>query len=129
MKIFPEAITKDQVRDTGMAVVLFFLVIGFLFNNLLYFKIAIPLLLINMVIPVVYKPIAVIWLGLSHVLGTIVSRIVLTLVFLLVVTPLGVVRRLLGFDSLQLMKFKQGNESVMKIRDMTFTRDHIEKPY
>ncbi|HEU4640019.1 MAG TPA: SxtJ family membrane protein [Candidatus Binatia bacterium] len=38
------------------------------------------------------------WMALGHILGSINSRILLGLVFYLVVTPIGVIRRLLGKD-------------------------------
>ncbi len=33
-----------------------------------------------MTVPLLYRPVAVLWLGLSHLLGTVVSKILLTLV-------------------------------------------------
>ena len=122
-------ISKEQAKDTGMAMVLILLLIGFFFEENIFFKISITVLIINMIIPNIYKPIAIIWLGLSHLLGTIVSSMILTLVFFIVVTPIGLFRRLIGIDSLKLKKFKQGNESVMEIRDFTFTHNEIEKPF
>ena len=129
MKIFNCNISKKQATDTGMAMVLIFLLLGFLLKNTLFFKIAIPILIINMICPIVYKPVAIIWLGLSHLLGTIVSKILLTIIFFLVVTPIGLFRRLLGYDSLKLKKFKKGNKSVMEVRNITFSNIEIEKPY
>ena len=122
-------ISSDQAKDTGMAMVLIFLLLGFFFKNIIFFKIAIPILIINMIIPDIFKPMGVFWFGLSHLLGTIVSRILLTLVFFVIVTPIGLFRRLLGIDSLKLKKFRQGNESVMKTRNFTFSRNEIEKPF
>ena len=40
--------------------------------------------------PKAFKPLAVLWFGLSHVMSQVVSQIVLTVVFFLVVTPIGV---------------------------------------
>ena len=45
------------------------------------------------------------------------------------VIPIGVFRRLLGKDSLQLYEFKKGNKSVMQTRDYNFLSEDIEKPY
>ena len=41
-----------------------------------------------------------------------VSKIILTLIFFLIVTPVGLIRRWTGADSLQLKKWKQGTDSV-----------------
>ena len=40
------------------------------------------------------------WMTLGHILGWINTRIILGLIFYLVVTPIGVVRRWLGKDSM-----------------------------
>ena len=90
---------------------------------------AIGLHVVNMTAPQVYRYVAVIWLGVSRLLGAVVSTVVLTLVFLLVVTPVGIARRLLGIDSMRLRAFKSGDESVMSERRHTFTRKDVERPY
>jgi len=129
MPIFKKEISGIQAKDTGIAMVLILLLLGYFLENMLYYKTAIPVLLLVMIIPNIFKPLAVIWLGLSHFLGTVVSRILLSVVFFLLVTPVGLLRRLLGYDSLQLKKFKKGRESVMKIRDVSFTPKDIERPF
>jgi len=58
-----------------------------------------------------------------------VSRILLTLVFFVVVLPVGLFRRAAGKDSLQLARFHQGRESVMRVRDHIFGPADIDKPY
>ncbi|GAB4365353.1 MAG: hypothetical protein Kow0042_04560 [Calditrichia bacterium] len=122
-------ISAGQARDTGMAFVLILLFLGLILHNYLFIKIAIAAQVMNMVFPKFYWPLAVFWLSFSQILGTVVSKIILTLVFFLIVTPVGLVRRLLGKDSLQLKKFKKGRESVMKVRNHTFSREDIEKPF
>jgi len=126
---FPKKITKDQSRDTGMAMVLLALLLGFLTDTPGFFPIATVLLVITMAVPAVYRPIAFVWLGLSHFLGTIVSRILLTTVFFVVVLPVGLLRRAMGKDSLQLTKFRRGTESVMRVRDHMYVPSDIDKPY
>jgi hypothetical protein len=126
---FPKQITKDQSRDTGMAMVLLALLLGFLTDVAALFPVATVLLVITMAIPSVYRPIAFVWLGLSHFLGTIVSRILLTAVFFVVVLPVGLLRRAMGMDSLQLKKFGRGKESVMRVRDHVYAPSDVDKPY
>ncbi len=50
--------------------------------------------------PAGLKPIYKFWMGLAAVLGWFVSRLLLSLVFYLVVTPMGLVIRLFGKDLL-----------------------------
>ena len=126
---FPRTISTKQAADTGMAAVLLLLLIGLFSHNNLYYKIAIPVLIMNMTFPMFYYPFAIIWLGLSQLLGTIVSKITLSIIYFILVIPVGVFRRLLGKDSLQLSQFKKGNTSVMQTRNHTFVREDIENPY
>jgi multisubunit Na+/H+ antiporter MnhG subunit len=127
--IFPRTISKKQATDTGMAFVLVLLLIGLFTHNDLYYKLSIPVLIITMTIPMVYYPLAIIWLGFSQLLGDIVSKIVLTIIYILVVLPIGLIRRLMGKDSLQLSGFKKAKSSVMKTRNHEFTSKDIENPY
>ena len=126
---FPRTVSKKQASDTGMAAVLILLLIGLFTHNNLYYKIAIPVLVINMTFPMFYYLFAIIWLGFSKLLGTIVSKIILTIIYFIMVIPIGVFRRLLGKDSLKLSEFKKGNKSVMQTRDYNFLSEDIEKPY
>lgn len=129
MKKFNTDITDDQCKDTGMAMTLILLILGLYTQNFLYFKIMLPVLLINMVIPSIFRLPAVCWLGFSHILGTIMSKVVLTIVFFLLVVPVGVVRRIAGKDTLQLKEFKAGRKSVMKSRNRKVCREDLVKPF
>jgi hypothetical protein len=126
---FPRKISKDQAKDTGMAMVLICLILSFFLENDLYIKIALVALVINMVVPTFYKYPAFVWLGLSRLLGAVVSRILLTLIFFIIVTPVSLLRRIFGFDSLKLRKFKKGNDSVMIVRDVTFSSKDLKTPF
>jgi hypothetical protein len=127
--MFRRPISRDQASDTGMAFVLICLILTFFLDNLMYVKIAIVLLMIDMVVPQIYKYPAILWLGLSRIIGAVISRILLTAVFFIIVTPVGFIRRLFGFDSLKLREFGKDTGSVMIERDKSFTSDDLKKPY
>ena len=129
MNYFPKIISKKQASDTGMAFVLILLLVGLFTQNDLYYKIAIPVLIVNMAFPMFYYPFVVIWLGFSQLFGTVVSKIILAIVYFIIVIPVGIFRRLLGKDSLQLSQFKKSNKSAMKIRNNKFKSVDLEKPY
>jgi len=122
-------ITDEQAKDTGMAMVLICLLLGFFRDSDLFFKLAIPLLLIDMVWPKVYRPLGVLWFGLAHVLGTVMSKVILTVLFFVLVTPIGLLRKAAGADSMQIKKWKKDSSSVFKVRNYTFLTNDIEKPY
>ena len=122
-------ITKEQSRDTGMAVVLLLLLVFASKKREGYLLAAIVLQVVNMAVPQVYRPIAVLWLGFSELLGAVMSRVLLSIVFFAVVTPIAIFRRLAGKDSLKLHAFKTGKDSVMVERNHTFVGRDLEKPY
>ena len=127
--IFTTDISTKQSSDTGMAAVLILLLIGFFTGNVLYYKIAIPVLVANMIWPSFFYPLAIVWLGFSHLLGTIMSKILLSLVFLILVVPFGLVRKLMGKDSLKLNIFKKDSRSIMVKRSALFSSKDIEHPF
>lgn len=122
-------IDKSKARDTGMAIVLILLFLELYLGSGLYFKIAIPVLILDMIVPQVYYPFAYIWFGFAQLLGTFVSKILLFIVFSIVVLPVALIRRLLGKDSLLLNNWSTKNESIFKTRNHLFSSSDIEKPY
>jgi hypothetical protein len=128
-KLFPRNITPNQSKDAGMALLLICLIIGYFWEYKFVIPLSIILVLSNMIWPKIFLPFARIWFGVSNVLGIVMSKVILGVVFFLLVTPMGVVRKLLGKDSMQLKQWKKGTASVFKMRDHTFTPGEIEKPY
>ena len=114
-------ITKKQNVEFGLVAILVVCVLAFWLNQRNLILVAIILSLVTILVPVAFYPITALWFGLSEVLSKVGSTILLSLVFFLVVTPMGVVRRLLGKDSLRLKQYKKSRESVMMRRDYTYT--------
>jgi len=129
MEFSVKKMTRDQSRDTGMAMVLLLFLIYWKTRREGLVYAAMILHVVNMIVPRVYAPVAVLWLGLSHVLGTIMSKVLLSILFFGLVTPIGVLRRLFGKDSLKLRAFKANEESAMLVRNHLFEGRDIERPY
>jgi hypothetical protein len=129
MEFLGGKMTKDQSRDTGMAMVLLVLIFYVKTRRDGYLWAAVALHVVNMIVPRIYAPVAILWLGLSHVLGTVMSKILLSILFFGLVTPIGLLRRLLGKDSLKLNAFKASHESAMLVKNHLFVGSDIEKPY
>ncbi|MHC1791004.1 SxtJ family membrane protein [Solidesulfovibrio sp.] len=121
--------TRDQARDTGMALVLVSLIVFFITREIRYVTIATGLLLLDMIAPALYKPAAKVWFGLSHVLGTVMSKVILSLAFFLVLTPMGLLRGMLGKDPMRVRQFKKDTASAFRVRDHAFTPADIEQPF
>ena len=129
MSLFREKISKDQSRDTGMAMVLLFMLLAISPKRHSLLFVAMALHVLNMTVPGLYRPIAVLWFGLSDLMGAVMSKILLSLVFFLVVTPIAILRRLFGKDALKLRAFKASKDSVMLERNHTFAARDLERPY
>jgi multisubunit Na+/H+ antiporter MnhG subunit len=128
-EIFTRNVTRDQCKDAGMAFTLILILLGLIYRHDYILVVAIGLLVITMTAPMIYKGLAMIWFGLAEVVGNIISKIILSVIFFMVVTPIGAARRLLQKDSLRLYEFKRSRESVMEERNQTFGPKDIEKPY
>lgn len=122
-------ITKKQATDSGMALVLIALICLAVFKKNEFLWVAIVLLVLDMIFPMIFKPFAFLWFGLSRVLGTVMSKIMLALVFFLVVFPMGFIRRILGKDSLRLHQFRKEKTSVFAERNHEYTASDLDKPY
>jgi hypothetical protein len=120
---------RDRSRDTGLALVLLLLIAQLATGRQGLITAAVVALVVTMTVPLVFRPLSVVWFGFSHVLGAVMSKLLLSAVFFLIVTPVGVVRRLLGYDTLRLRAFKAGDASVMHARRHVFAPDDLEKPY
>jgi hypothetical protein len=126
---FSGGVSLHQAKDTGMAIALCCLVFGLYAANVRALYGALIFLLLNMIWPAAYKPAGRVWFGVSHVLGNVLSKVLLSLIFFLIVTPVGLIRRMMGHDTLQLKKWKQGRESVFKTRDFMAGSKDLEVPY
>jgi hypothetical protein len=121
--------SRDRSRDTGLALVLLLLLAQLATGRRALTTAAVIALVVTMTAPLIFRPLSVVWFGLSHLLGTVMSKVLLTAVFALIVTPIGVVRRLLGHDSLRLRGFKAAGTSVMHQRHHLFQPGDLDKPY
>jgi len=129
MKYFTSDISKKKCSDAGMAAVLIMLLVGIFTKKVIFYQIGIPLLVINMIIPVIFYPFAIVWFGLSGLMGDILSRIILSVVYIFVVLPVGFIRKLTGKDPLKLREFKKTDQSVMISRDHMYVPSDLEKPF
>lgn len=69
-----------------------------------------------------------IW-NLTEVLGAVVSRMLLTLVFFLVVTPIAFLRRMAHIDPFGRNRWKNGSGSVFCVRNQTFYAENLKRPF
>ena len=122
MSIKTSFIKKEHV-DSGLALLLLSLIIGvWLDHHQEAILIAIAEVLILLIAPVILYPFTFFWLNLSDLLGRIMSKIILTVIFIVFVCPVAIARRAMGKDTLMLKKFKSSNGSVFTDRNHDQTK-------
>jgi multisubunit Na+/H+ antiporter MnhG subunit len=122
-------VSQSQSKDAGLALVLICLILAWGGASRFFLLLGIGFLLVTMTAPVLFKPFARVWFGFSHALGTVVSRILLTILFFLLVTPVGIIRRMLGKDAMQTKSWKRSLASVFQNRDHLYTAQDLDHPY
>lgn len=118
-----------QCRDTTLALAFLLLLIWFFTRNAYWVYGAMGLLLLGMIRPVAMTPLARLWFGLSHVLGQVMSRVLLGIIYFVLLLPVALLRRMMGKDTLRLRQWKQGDGSLFIQRDHLFTKEDLRNPY
>ena len=122
-------VTKAQASDTGLAAVLIMLLIAHFRESTALVVPTILVLVVTMIWPDIFRPAAYVWFTLANILRKIVSSILLTVVFLVIATPIGLIRRLTGADPMKKKHWKDGSTSVFVEREHLFTAQDLERPY
>jgi hypothetical protein len=124
-----DPITKMQMKDMGLVLVLISLILCLLVRKNLFVFIAIGFLIVDIIFPLFYLPLAKIWFGFSKLIGTVISKVILSILFYTLVTPVGIIRGFMGADRLMLKSWKKDDLSVFKDRNHQYGRDEIERPF
>jgi hypothetical protein len=129
MKFDPKKITVEQCKDSGLALVLICLICYVVWKLATLLILAIVFLVAAMTWPVMFQPFARLWFGLSTALGTVMSKIILAVLFYGLVLPVGLLRRAMGKDAMRLKSWKKGSDSVFRVRGHRFEAKDLEHPY
>lgn len=122
-------VTPDKSKDAGLALVLICLLLAYFGDLRAALLIGLVLLVVTMTAPALFGPFARLWFGLSHALGTLMSKIILTILYWIMVVPVGLLRRALGKDAMRLKDWRNGSHSVLRVRKHTFTAADLDNPY
>lgn len=114
--------SKKDLRKFGISVGIVLLILsGLLFWNdkssYMYFGIASILLnIFGIFYPVSLKPINKVWMSLAIVLGWVMTRVILIILFYIVLTPIGIIAKLVGKKFLKL-KIDKSSNSYWEVRE------------
>lgn len=118
-----------QERDTCLALTFLLLLLWGFFRWPPLVWGAMGMLFLGMTVPAALRPAAWLWFGLARALGAVTSRLALTVVYVAVLLPVALVRRLLGKDDLRLRLWKRGRGSCFLRREHVFGPEDFRHPY
>lgn len=122
-------VSKKQNTDFGIVMALALLVAGTICHIHILYSVTIVSLLITVLVPVFYTPFSWLWFKLAEFIELFFSKIILSVIFYIVVTPLGLLRRWFAKDNLQIQSFKKSNKSVFVIKNTTYKKEDLENQY
>ncbi len=113
---------KKSLKKFGVTMGVAFLIIALLLlirhkHNLLpLFSISIVFFMFAFTLPVLLKPIYILWMRLAFILGWITTRLILFIIFYFIFTPIGLGMRLFKVDLLD-RKIDKNKESYWKEKE------------
>jgi len=122
-------ISKEQSKDTGIIIALIVLLSGTFLKSFLLVKASIVIIFLSFLIPALFYFPSIVWFGFSRIIGSVVSKIVLTIIFIAAVVPVGLVRKAMKKDSMMIGSFKKGSGSAWAVREHKYSESDILKPY
>ena len=126
---------KSDLRKFGITIgVILLIIAGFLFwkekesfQILLTFGVIIFFL--GIAIPFILKPIYWVWMIFSTILGWIMTRVILSLIFYIIFTPIGLILRLFGKQFLE-FNWDHSQQSYWNMRTIeTFNKENYERQF
>ena len=115
--------SNKDIRSFGITIGIIILIISavlFYYDNSSHQIIAYlggGLIGLGILIPILLKPIYILWMTFAVILGWVMTRVILSLMFYLIITPIGLLTRLLGEDFLALKKLN--SDSYWNNRDQS----------
>ena len=126
--------SKKELRKFGFVMTIpLALIGGFLFWKE---KATAPYLLVlaafflisGLLFPSILRPIEKIWMKIAELISAVMTRVILALTFYLVITPMGLILRLIGKDLLEI-KFDQKKDSYWVPVEEEGPCSRPDKPY
>ena len=125
---------KSALRTFGITVGLILMIIaGFLFWKgkeifYIFFTLGVALCFLGFTIPYFLKPIYWIWMIFATILGWVMTRVILSLLFYVILTPIGLIARLFGKQFVEL-RWDKSQESYWNYRSSIPVTGDYEKQF
>ncbi len=119
--------TKEKNQETALAITLGLLVIWYFTAIKVLITVAFVLILIALFSQTLAGWVTWFWMKLSHIMGFVMSRVLLSAIFFLFLFPIALLSRLFKKDGLQLKR--TSGSSYYTERNHTFNASDIENPW
>lgn len=135
LELKQQSITSKELRKFGLVIsgILSVIAIILYYKGSIHFwwigGFGILFLTLGLISPTTLKHVYKLWMGFAIVLGHIVSSIILSLIFYLVITPMGIVLRILGKDYMNRSFSKKEGSYWIKKGKREFNPSSYEKMY
>ena len=119
---------KSDLRKFGITIgVILLIIAGFLFwkekeSFQILLTFGVTLCILGIAIPFILKPIYWVWMIFATILGWIMTRVILSLLFYIIFTPIGLIPRFFGKQFLEL-RWEKSKDSYWNFR----TNEHLQK--
>ena len=116
--------SRKDLKNFGFIIGFILLIIGvFLFvrekdSFVYFFSIGSILIGLGIITPLILKPIYKIWMIFAVIIGWVMTRVILSVLFYLIISTIGIFTRLIGKDFLNLKS--KNNESYWNIRNKEY---------
>jgi hypothetical protein len=119
--------TKEKNQETILAIVLGLLVIGFLTKINILNIISISLIIVSLFFNSIAGYITWVWLKFSHMMGWVMSKVLLSVIFYLFLFPIALLARLFKKDDLQLKKTT--HQTYYSVRNHMYIGEDLKNPW
>jgi hypothetical protein len=118
---------KSKQKETMLVITVGFLVLYMVFSKKVLLTLSLSFGLVGILSPWLSGKVHFCWNKLSLLLGKISNAVLLTLIFFLVVTPVGLFRR--WFSRNHMTRSREGLQSNFTDRDHSFTKKDLENTW
>ena len=100
--------SRRDLRNFGLTVGIALVVLGVIFfflekqGYIVLLALGAAFVLVGLTIPIILKPLQKIWMTLAVIIGWFMTRVILSILFFVIITPIGLIARLFGKRFLEL---------------------------
>jgi hypothetical protein len=129
------AADRARLRNFGLTLAAGFAVLGGLLlwrgreSNAYFFATAVVFLVAGLAAPSVLRPVRRAWLWVGGVVGWVMTRVIMLVLFFAVITPIGLIARALGKDFLSLKHDPEAKTYWVAVDPAERSREHYERQY